>query len=185
MSHGYAVVKSFKANGMDTWYLAAAHRLDISLDVHIFVHDVRQTSCSTARSIQFMTMMHLHHIRAVTSCLSEQFRHIVRDCKEYVYAYGIVAGPYHRGAAFLEICNHLILDIRPPGGSDHDCAEILSKELIVRPERSRCGEVYTYAFFCQRRFGLSDSLAPACIFKTAFKDDLLDHPSHFSVSAYK
>ena len=38
---------------------------------------------------------------------------------------------------------------------------------------------------CKKRICLSYSLAPAGIFKTTVKNDLLDHPSHLSVSTDK
>ena len=165
--------------------LTATNRLYVSLYIHIGVNDICQRSGCTARRIQFVAMMHLYHIRTVSSCFTQHLRNIVCDSKEHIHADGKIGCPYHRSSAFLKVRDNLFLYVGPSGSTDDHSLEILCQKPVVLPYCRRSGEIYAYAFLCKSRVGFSHCLGPSCIIQTSVKNDLLDHPAHFSVSADK
>ena len=104
--------------------------------------------------------------------------------KEHIHTDREIRCPDHWRTTFLEICNDFVLDVSPSGCSDNHSLEVFCKELIVCSEGCRSREVNAHALLRQDRICFSNGFAPACIFNSAGEDDLLDHLSHFSVSAY-
>ena len=148
------------------------------------LHYLGNRLCRAARPVEFVAMMLLLHVCAITARFCQKTREVIRSCKENIHANRKIRRVNHRGAAALEAFKHLVLDIVPAGGAHHYSFEILCKETVVGPEGVWRSEIDANALLGQSLVCGTYVLTCSHTFYVSEPQDVLHHMTHLSISGY-
>ena len=184
MRNGNSVVESLEAYGMYAGNFTRTYGLNLSLPADMAFHYGCKTFSRTARSIQFVNVMHLDDIGHITACLRQPFGKQVHRSIEHIHTHGKIGCVNHCGAALSEIITNILTDVVPAGRTHYHSSIMFSQEAVIVPEGIRCGEIYADCLLCICR---SFCFYIFCCRKNldiAFAKDFLDAMAHLAVSAY-